>query len=190
MFVSCYSLGLMKALTISDSENMIMALQDEIRRNPVSRYDHRLHGVLLVAQGMTCPQVAELLGDSTRTVVNWVQCFEARGLAGLSEGERPGRPGRLQSKQLARVESALRASPNKFGLAAQLWDGPTLSVFLREELGVTLKVRQCQRLFRQLGFRLRKPRPQVAQADPELQATHKKTPPPSTKTRRGSLGHG
>jgi hypothetical protein len=27
-------------------------------------------------------------------------------------------------------------------------------------------VRQCQRLFRQMGFRLRKPRPQVAQSDP------------------------
>jgi transposase len=66
----------MKALTISDKENMIMALQDEIRRNDASRYDHRLHGVLLVAQGMTCPKVAELLGDSPRSVVNWVQRFE------------------------------------------------------------------------------------------------------------------
>jgi hypothetical protein len=44
---------LMKALTISDQQNMILALQDEIRRNDTSRYDHRLHGVLLVAQGMT-----------------------------------------------------------------------------------------------------------------------------------------
>lgn len=67
-----------------------MALQDEIRRNDASRYDHRLHGVLLIAQGMTCPHVSELLGDSPRAVVNWVQRFEAEGLAGLSEGERPG----------------------------------------------------------------------------------------------------
>ena len=174
---------LMKALTVSDKENMIMALQDEIRRNDASRYDHRLHGVLLVAQGMTCPQVADLLGDASRTVVNWLQRFEADGLAGLSEGERPGRPGRLNDKQLAKVEAALRASPNQFGLSTQMWDGPTLSAFLRRELGVTLKVRQCQRLFRQLGFRLRKPRPQVAQADPDLQRAHKKTPSPGSKSR-------
>jgi transposase len=174
---------LMKALTVSDTENMIMALQDEIRRNDASRYDHRLHGVLLVAQGMTCPQVADLLGDAPRTVVNWLQRFEADGLAGLSEGERPGRPGRLNDKQLAKVEAALRASPNQFGLSTQMWDGPTLSAFLRRELGVTLKVRQCQRLFRQLGFRLRKPRPQVAQADPDLQRAHKKTPSPGSKSR-------
>lgn len=169
---------------------MIMALQDEIRRNDASRYDHRLHGVLLVAQGMTCPQVAGLLGDSPRAVVNWVQRFEADGFVGLAEGERPGRPSRLNAAQLARVEKALRASPTKFGLPTQMWDGPTLSAFLREVLSVNLKVRQCQRLFRQLGFRLRKPRPQVAQADPQEQAAHKKTPAPGPKKRRGSVGHG
>lgn len=152
---------LMKPLTISDKENMIMAIQDEVRRNDESRYDHRLHGVLLVAQGMTCPRVAQLLGNSHHTVVNWVRRFETHGLAGLSEGQRSGRPGRLNDKQLARVEAALRTSPGKFGLTTQLWDGPTLSEFLDQELGVNLKVRQCQRLFRRLGFRLRKPRPQV-----------------------------
>ena len=180
----------MKALTISDTENMVMAIQDEIRRNDASRYDHRLHGVLLVAQGLTCPQVAHLLGDSHRSVVNWVQRFESQGLAGLSEGERSGRPSRLSERQLARVEAALRASPTEYGLTTQMWDGPTLSEFLARHLGVSLKVRQCQRLFRQLGFRLRKPRPQVAQADPQLQKTHKKTPQPGPKNRNRSLGDG
>ncbi len=51
----------MKPLTIADSPTMILGLQDEIRRSEESRYDHRLHGVLLVAQGMTCPEVGRLL---------------------------------------------------------------------------------------------------------------------------------
>jgi len=51
-------------------------------------------------------------------------------------------------------------------LQANLWDGPVLSEHLRRNCGITLGVRQCQRLFRQMGFRLRKPRPQVAQSDP------------------------
>lgn len=181
---------LMKALTISDQENMILAIQDEIRRNDASRYDHRLHGVLLVAQGLSCPQAAELLGDSPRTVVNWVRRFESHGLTGLSDGERSGRPSRLSEAQMAQVDAALRASPAHYGLATQIWDGPTLSEFLRQRLRVHLKVRQCQRLFRQLGFRLRKPRPQIAQADPALQAAHKKTPRTGGKRRRGSVGPG
>jgi len=173
----------MKPLTISDRENMILALQDEIRRNDTSRYDHRLHGVLLVAQGVTCPRVAELLGDAPRSVVNWVQRFESKGFVGLAEGQRSGRPCRLDHKQMDRVERALRQSPSDFGLTTHLWDGATLSEFLRKELQVELKTRQCQRLFRQFGFRLRKPRPQVAKADPEVQAAHKKTPRTGNKSK-------
>jgi transposase len=173
----------MKALTISDRESMVMALQDEIRRNDVARYDHRLHGVLLVAQGMTCPQVAQALGDSPRSVVNWVRRFEAQGFSGLADGERPGRPSRLTESQLAKVAKALRSSPEDAGLQTRMWDGPALSAFLLREFGVDLKVRQCQRLFRTLGFRLRKPRPQVAKADAEQQKAHKKTPPVGPRSR-------
>ena len=81
----------MKPLTIKDAETVILGLQDEIRRSAEARYDHRLHGVLLVAQGLSCPQVAHLLGDAPRTVEYWVQRFEKEGLSGLVEGERPGR---------------------------------------------------------------------------------------------------
>lgn len=85
----------MKALTISDREEMILALQDEIRRSPDARYDHRLHGVLLVAEGMSCRQVAAALGDSHGTVANWVARFEQSGFGGLNDREGRGRRSRL-----------------------------------------------------------------------------------------------
>ena len=56
-----------------------------------------------------------------------------------------------------------------------MWDGPLLAEHLRQRFGVDLGVRQCQRVFRQMGFRLRKPRPQVAQSDPLKVAAVKKT---------------
>jgi len=55
-------------------------LQSEIRRSADARYHHRLHAVLLVAQGMTCPQVGRMLGDAPRTVEYWVHRFERDGL--------------------------------------------------------------------------------------------------------------
>jgi transposase len=166
----------MKALRISDAETMILALQDEIRRNEQSRYDHRLHGVLLVAHGMTCPKVAELLGDSTRSVESWAKAFERRGLCALVEKAGRGRKARLNQDQLKIIDQALRETPQAMGLEGNLWDGKTLSAFIKQSFDIELKVRQCQRLFRQLEFRLRKPRPQVAKADPERHAAHKKTP--------------
>lgn len=167
----------MKPLRIRDAESIVLGLQDEIRRSEESRYDHRLHGVLLVAQGMSCRQVSELLGDAPRTVAYWVRRFERDGLGGLTEEERPGRPRRLNPEQIEEIDAALRREPRHFGLTGTLWDGKTLSAFVKKQWEVSLGTRQCQRLFRRLGFRLRKPRSQIAQASAEDQARVKKTPP-------------
>jgi hypothetical protein len=42
-------------------------------------------------------------------------------------------------------------------------------------------VRQCQRLFRQMRFRLRKPWPLIAHADPAAQAAYKRTTSPRSR---------
>jgi transposase len=163
-----------RPLSIADSATIVLGLQDEIRRSDESRYDHRLHGVLLVAQGLTCPEAATLLGDAPRTVEYWVHTFEEMGLAGLLEGDRSGRPRRLNEKQIQGVNAVLRQMPSEAGLRGNLWDGKTLARWIERQYGIDLGVRQCQRLFRQLGFRMRKPRPVIAQADPEQQKAHKK----------------
>lgn len=164
----------MKPLTIADASNIVLGLQDEIRRSEESRYDHRLHAVLLVAQGMRCPEVARLLGDAPRTVEYWVRRFEQEGLGGLVEGDRAGRPRRLSAEQIEEINTVLRQTPRQVGLTGTLWDGKTLSAFIAMRYEIVVGVRQCQRLFRQLGFRQRKPRPMIAKADPERQAAHKK----------------
>ena len=171
----------MKASKITDRENVIFILQDEIRRTYEARYDHRLHAILLVVQGMSSRQAAQFLGDSPRTVAYWVQRFEAEGLAGLADADRPGRPRRLDQEQIYHIEKVLRKSPLDLGLSVNLWDGKTLSVYVKQQFEIQLGVRQCQRLFRQLGFRLRKPRSKIAHADLSKKEVFKK----NSKARKG-----
>ena len=166
----------MKPLTIADASTVVLGLQDEIRRSEESRYDHRLHGVLLVAQGMRCPEVGRLLGDAPRTVEYWVRRFEEQGLSGLVEGARPGRPRRLAAPQLDEINGVLRHPPTAVGMSGTLWDGKTLAAFIAQRYRIHVGVRQCQRMFRQFGFRLRKPRPVIARADPARQRLYKKPP--------------
>lgn len=173
----------MRKLEIADSEVMQLAIRQEIDRSEESRYDHRLHGLLLVSSGRSCTEVGHLFGESPTTVQRWVQRFERGGFSALHQGERSGRPATLDDAQWQRVEADLRKSPQVFGLKAGLWDGPVLSEHLRRNYRIELGVRQCQRLFRQMGFRLRKPRPQIAQADPVRVAVAKKTAAPG-KTHR------
>ena len=49
----------MRKLQIEDAEVMRIAIQQEIGRSEESRYDHRLHGLLLVTAGQSCREVAE-----------------------------------------------------------------------------------------------------------------------------------
>ena len=166
----------MRRLEVQDREIMRVAVQQEILRSGESRYDHRLHGILLVCSGLSCYETAEVLGQSPRTVEYWVQRFERSGFAGLEEGERTGRPSALDDALLATIGKDLRRSPRDLGYDQNLWDGKLLSHHLQRAFGVHLGVRQCQRLFRRLGFRRRKPRPLIAKADPEAQRAYKKTP--------------
>lgn len=173
----------MRKLGISDAEIMRLAVQQEIARSEDSRYDHRLHGILLVSQGLGCYQVADWLGENPRTIQRWVHRFESRGFAGLQEGERSGRPRRLSEAQLAAVDRDLRRHPRTLGYTQNLWDGKLLAHHLAQAYSVKLGARQCQRMFHRWGFRLRKPRPLIAPADPAAQARYKKTAAPRPRPR-------
>src|SRR5258707_4779710 len=98
---------------------------------------------------MTCPEAGRLLGDAPRSVENWVHRFEQQGLAGLTEGERSGRPSRLNEKQVKEINRVLRERPSDAGMRVNLWDGKTLSGCIEENDGIQLACGQCLPLFRQ-----------------------------------------
>jgi transposase len=80
----------MRTLEIADAEVMQVAIRQEIDRSEESRYDHRLHRVLLVDSDRSSTAVSQLFGEDATTVQRWVRRFEHRGVEGLRDGERPG----------------------------------------------------------------------------------------------------
>jgi len=165
----------MRKLQIVDADVMSIAIRQEIGRSEESRYDHRLHGLLFVAKGMSARQAALLIDERERTVQRWVNRFEQSGFAGLQEGERPGRPRKIEESDWQLLGQNLRLSPREFGFSENIWDGKLLAEHLRTRFGVDMGIRQCQRIFRQMGFRLCEPRPVIAKADSEVQIAFKKT---------------
>ena len=164
-----------KRITIPDAETFIAAIQDEISRTPEARYFHRLDVVLYVLQGASSYEAAQLFGHSARTIENWVHQLLSQGLAGLWEKERPGRPGRLSSTEEQKLRNEIQRSPRELGYDQNIWDGLLLRHHLAENYSVSLGVRQCQRLFHQMGFTLQRPRRQAHEADPLQQEAFKKT---------------
>ncbi len=165
----------MRKLEVQNADLIKIAVQQEIARSEESRYDHRLHGVLLVCQGFSCSEVSEILGDSPRIIEYWVNDFNDKGFAGLWDEKRSGRPPAVSENILSKLNSDLRQNPIIFGYTQNLWDGKMLSYHLEKKYYIKLGVRQCQRLFNKMNFRLRKPRPVIARSDDEAKADFKKT---------------
>ena len=61
----------MKRSTIPNAQKAVRELQEEPRRSKDARHD-QLHAVLLVAQGMSSSEGAQLSGDGVRTVQLWI----------------------------------------------------------------------------------------------------------------------
>lgn len=125
----------------------VLALQKEIYRSKKSRYYNRLHGLLLVKQGMSCKETAALFGSSVRSIQNWLFYFEKYGLDGIMEDERPGRPTRLTKLQKEQITQLLHNTPQEAGITtSDIWDGKTLSSYIEKTYCIKLGIRQCQRL--------------------------------------------
>ena len=164
----------MRKIKITDAEIFISAIKDEISRRPEGRYFHRLHVVLHVLQGTSTYKASSLYGDSPRTIQYWIQRLISRGLAGLWDKERPGRPSQLSQSDHKKLRKEIRRSPRELGYEQNIWDGPLLSYHLKRRYSVKLGIRQCQRLFHQLGFTLQRPRAKAQEADPIAQEEFKK----------------
>ncbi len=180
----------MRRVTISNPEKAKTIIKDEIRRTNETRIQHRLHCILLICDGRTCADVVALFGDSLRAVQYWVKRYNKAGIDGLRDPARAGRNPRLLPGDRAILAQDLRCSPREFGYTQNLWDGKLLSHHLKEKFHVELKVRQCQNLFHQLGFRRRKPRPVIAKADMKAQEAYKKTGRPGRRQTGRDVVHG
>jgi transposase len=165
----------MKRITVPDAETFIAAIQDELSRTREGRYFHRLAVVLHVLRGASTYEASRAFGFSSRTIEYWVNRLASNGLHWLWDGKHPGRPSRLSASQMQGLRKELRRSPRDVGYDQNLWDGVLLSHHLEKNYAISLSVRQCQRLFHQMGFSLQRPRRQASEADPLKQESFKKT---------------
>ncbi len=111
-------------------------------------------------------KASKIIGDSPKSIGNWVNMFLKECFNRLKEPVKQGRPPRL-SNIMYNIAEDLRRNPVEFGYSQNLWDGKLLSYHLKAIYGINLGTRQCQRVFRKLGFRLRKPRPEIAKGNSE-----------------------
>ena len=133
------------------------AVRHHVSASREQRFCYRALCVLLITEGHRPNQVAEWLGEHTRTLERWRKRYAENGLDGLIDETSPGRPPKLSSVEWKRLQLELGQPPGRFGLEGRKWQGKLLREHLAARYRIDFSLRQCQRLLKQ-------PRQQASEA--------------------------
>src|SRR6266851_3334051 len=97
------------------------------RRRMAALEARRFAAARLFARGMAQAVVMRRLAVSRQTAHRWYHLWRRRGREGLKAVGRLGRKPRLDARQLARVERALRRGPQHYGFSTELWTLPRVA---------------------------------------------------------------
>jgi transposase len=113
----------------------------------------------LFATGETQSTVARSLGVSRQCAHNWYWEWQGSdGAPGKTERRvGSGRKSKLDGKQLATVDAALRAGPRSFGFSSARWTLWRVAAVIEQITGVHYHPSSVWRILRTLGWRLRLP---------------------------------
>ncbi len=168
----------MQRLSIHSPRTIERQINSLISSDPESKFIYRLCSLKMFINDPDCSteKLGRIMQASPRTIANWVHIINETGnIEVLRDKEKPGRAPRLTDEQLLELQSDIQQHPSSFNLEANLWDGKTLSHHIKKRFGITIQVRQCQRVFKKLGFTLKRGRTMVADGDPAKKKAFKKT---------------
>jgi transposase len=143
------------------------ALTETYRSSSDASLVRRCHAVLLFADGMSVPKVAELLRIDQSTVHRWLDRFEVGGIDALVTEPRDGRPPRWDEEYEHRLVETVRHDPRWYGLEQSVWTCPLLAGYLATQTGIELSAERVRVLLHQHGIRLKQPTPVVHSRDPQ-----------------------
>lgn len=142
------------------------ALRRQARR-AVGRVSERIHFVLLNARGYSPAQIADLYQLDERTVLQWLERYQAAGVPGLDDRPRSGRPRLARAAAEAEAGRCLDQSPSVVAVERTTWTRRLLQRHLRERLACVLSTRSVSRLIHRLDFAWTRPKLALKQGDPE-----------------------
>ena len=131
-----------------------------------------------VANGLGAPEVAAKMGLCGATVRFWLKRFNARGLAGLEEDMRSGRPPTYSPEERSAVITAALSRPSDLDLPFASWTLDRLVAHLGEQ-GVGMKRSRISEVLLAEGLKWRQEETWFgARVDPEF--TQKRGPSSSS----------
>ena len=124
-------------------------------RTESARLVERAKMVWLARQGLRVPAIARQLNVHETTVRDWLKRFNAKGLDGLQDEPRSGRPATYTPEQIGEIITAALSDPKSLDLAFGSWTLDRLAVYLNEQKGIPIKRSRIDEILIAEGLRWR-----------------------------------
>src|SRR5579859_7406695 len=108
-------------------------------RTAEARLVERARVVALARAGKGAPAIARELGVSEKMVRQWLGRFNARGLEGLADAARSGRPPIYTAEAMGEVIAASLTKPQELGLPFASWTLDRLATYMQEQKGISIQ---------------------------------------------------
>ena len=142
----------------------------QVARQAVGRVSERAHFVLLSDQGRSVPEAAALMGYSAETVYIWLERYRQKGIAGLYDKPRSGRP--VRERFLVGIVQAQAGQPPRcFGYLAGFWTVALLAQHLYRRFKIKVSGSTLRRALAKAGLVWGRPKLALPQrGDPQAEA--------------------
>ncbi|HEY5748184.1 MAG TPA: IS630 family transposase [Chryseolinea sp.] len=119
----------------------------------IARFEKRKAVVEAVQRGEAVSVVARVHGVAVSNVFRWLTWVEAKGMAGLRDDVRSGRPSKLDAATMQWLYNALTGgSPQQFYLEFALWTLAIVRSLLIDHKNIELDKSNISRLMKKLGL--------------------------------------
>ena len=149
--------------TTRDSQRLSAALA----KTSEVRVFRRIQAVMLVAQGRSRNEVAQITGLSLRSVYYLLERYlQAHQVESLQEGERTGRPRTAPELTAAQILRELRRSPLKLGYRTNVWTVEILAEHLNRRYQCAITPWTLRRRMKESDLVCKRPRYFYEEKDP------------------------
>ena len=144
----------LRVRAVSEEERETLGQMARSRTNVGAGLVRRAQIVLHALDGLRAPEISARMELCGATVRHWLKRFNARGLQGLEEDVRTGRPPTYSAEQRSAVINTALTPPATLGLPFASWTLDRLVTYLSEQ-GVAMRRSRISEIFIQEGLKWR-----------------------------------
>jgi transposase len=133
-------------------------IERAMRQDKRAEVRQRATVIRLLHLGHKPEAVAEQQMVSVPTIYNWHKLWREKGIEGLANKPKTGRPSKATEAYCRKLEEMLEKEPAEYGYRFAIWTSDRLRAHLEKETGILLSEGRFRALLKKRGYRYRRPK--------------------------------